>query len=78
MKRDITEEQLQKQEEQIPKLAQEAFQKAYQAAIATGQTVTVVRGNIIVEVNNRGTVKEIGRVKPDRKVKPGQKGFRIR
>lgn len=78
MKRKITEEQLRKQEEQIPNLAQEAFRKAYQAAIATGQTVTVVRGNKIVEVNNKGTVKEIGQVKPGKKVTPGPSGFKIR
>ncbi|RDC63620.1 hypothetical protein [Adhaeribacter pallidiroseus] len=74
MKKHINEES----EELIPGLAQEAFKAAYKNAIASGQTVTVVRGSEIVEIGSDGHEKIIGKVKPGKKVIPGKSGFRIR
>ncbi|WP_125185546.1 hypothetical protein [Botryobacter ruber] len=69
---------LEQKEELIPALAKDAFQEAYKKAIASGETVTVVRGTTIVEVNAKGVIKVVGYVKPGKKVTPGRSGFRIR
>ncbi len=74
MKKQINEES----EKLIPGLAQEAFRAAYKKAIASGQTVTVLRGSDVVEIGPGSKEKIIGKVKPGKKVTPGKSGFRIR
>ncbi len=78
MQKNINEEPLNLPEKLIPQLAQEAFRAAYYAAIASGQTVTVLRGLNVVELNPAGKEKIIGKVKPGKKVTPGKSGFRVR
>lgn len=71
-------------EEAIPELSRLAFRMAYERALASGQPVTILEGDEIVEVTNAGERRVTGRLPAppaDRKkyaFREGQWKFRIR
>lgn len=62
----LTEEELDKEEARIPKLADRAFREAFERALANGHPVTVLQGNEIVQITKYGGRKVI-EVLPERK-----------
>jgi hypothetical protein len=60
-------------DDSIPDLAREATSAAFKKSIAAGNTVTIRKGNQIVEVNKNGIVRVIKDVAPLVAVKKGTK-----
>lgn len=67
----LDEGKVQEMEQRTPELAQAAVRRAYQASLAAGNTVTVRRGQDIVQVMPNGVATFVKRARPLTPVRPG-------
>lgn len=69
----MNEQELDYLEQQIPELADIAFKQAYWQALASGEKVLAAEAGALVEISPDGSRKEIQKLPPHVKVKPGEK-----
>lgn len=73
----LSDEAIEKLENQIPEIAAAATRLAYFRAVAAGHTVVTVKNNHILATHADGHVEVLAETKPGRKVKTGQR-FSVR
>ncbi|SOD80291.1 hypothetical protein SAMN06269250_1328 [Spirosoma fluviale] len=72
----LTDEDYERFEEQLPALAEQATREAYERALQSGLPVTILVGNIIVQVTANGGITELKKL-PDTRQRITQRHFKI-